>query len=164
MNPHFRIIPLDKDFLNRIRERGHADFGNPLVPTANADEGGTPLRCCLREAGVGERVALIAYQPASIGGPYAEVGPVFIHADECSGYDPHDVYPEEFRHRTQILRAYDRKGCQLDNQIVDGVEVEARISELLARVDVAFIHSRNVLAGCYMFGIVRSGVDAQAGA
>ncbi len=132
------------------------DFGNPLVTTVVDSVGGTPLRCCLRHAWVGERVALLAYRPATAGGPYAEVGPVFIHAEACAGYAASDRYPDDFRGRRQLLRAYGHNGGIVDAAIVeDGAEAENVCAAYLSRSDVAFIHSRNVLWGCYMFTIRR---------
>jgi hypothetical protein len=151
----FRVDAIPADELDRLRANGVDDFGNPLEPRVVRQSGGTPLRCCLREADAGERVVLIAYQPSAVGGPYAEVGPVFVHAERCDGYDATDRYPEGFRQRQQLLRAYDARGRQVENVIVDGVRAEFAIKDLLDRHDVAFLHSRNVLAGCYMFAITR---------
>jgi Protein of unknown function (DUF1203) len=155
----FRVSALPADHLDELRGRGVDDFGNPLVVSVVSREGETPLRCCLREAAVGERVALLAYRPAGKGGAYAEVGPVFVHADACPGYGETAGYPEGFRHRTQLLRAYDSQGRQVENVIVDGADAECRIRDLFARPDVAYLHSRNVLAGCYMFAVRRGEVS-----
>lgn len=151
----FQISALPPQDMDRIRGRGVDDFGNPLVVMTQQDEGGVPLRCCLREAAIGERYALIAWQPAEVGGAYAEVGPVFIHAERCGGYAELDAYRAAFRRRRQILRAYDADGWQVENRLVDGSEAEGVITELFARPDIAIVHSRNVLAGCYMFRISR---------
>jgi Protein of unknown function (DUF1203) len=153
MSTEFRIAALPGDELERIRTAGVDDFGNPLEPVTVARAGGTPLRCCLREAEPGERVVLIAYRPAAVGGPYAEVGPVFVHADACPGYADEDRYPDGFRSRQQLLRAYDTRGRQVENVIVDGPAAERAIADLLRRPRVAYLHSRNVLAGCYMFAV-----------
>jgi Protein of unknown function (DUF1203) len=149
----FAVSAISPSDLERVRSRGVDDFGNMLEVTINQDDGGTPLRCCLRNATVGELVALIAYRPAHPGGPYAEVGPVFIHAEPCSGYQQTHAYPEGFRRRQQLFRAYGPTGRQVQNQIVEPCDQEAVLTDLLNRPDVAFIHSRNVLAGCYMFAI-----------
>ena len=156
MHAQFQILPLDPDYLARIRERRHDHLDNPFIPMTCADEG-LPLRCCLRDAQIGESLALIAHQPATVGGPYAEIGPVFVHADACTGYVSHGQYPEAFRDRTQIFRAYDSEGRQVENRMVAGVDADSHISELLAQPGVDFIHSRNVLAGCYMFAILPIG-------
>ncbi|MEV4946241.1 DUF1203 domain-containing protein [Streptomyces sp. NPDC053755] len=68
------------------------DAGRPCVPYVD-EEGGDPLRCCLRAIRPGERVALVSYAPlrrwaAAHGvdpGAYDEQGPVFVHAGECAG-------------------------------------------------------------------------------
>ena len=148
----FRVAALPADELERIRARGVDDFGNALEPIT-VTEPGTPLRCCLRDAEPGERVALIAYRPAAVGGPYAEVGPVFVHAEACAGYPDAARYPESFRARNQLLRAYDERGRQVENVIIDGPVAERAITDLLGRPGVAYLHSRNVLAGCYMFAV-----------
>jgi hypothetical protein len=155
----FTIAAIPPDYLDRIRAQGQDDFGNPIVAFSNQDEGQAPLRCCLRDAAAGERVALIAYRPAERGGPYAEVGPVFVHADRCEGYLDETAYPPGFRHRRQLFRSYDHEGQQVGNRIVESAEVNSAIAELLARPQVEVVHSRNVLAGCYMFAITRVQVE-----
>lgn len=151
----FSVHALSDSYVDRIRAQGVDDFGNPVV--ASRERTGAPLRCCLREATAGEAVALIAYQPSTLGGPYAEIGPVFIHAEACAGYPATGRYPQAFRHRQQVLRVYDADGNQSYdlNRIVEGHDAEGAISELLARPQVSYLHSRNVLAGCYMFKITR---------
>lgn len=155
MRTDFRVTAIPAWDLDRIRRRGTDDFGNAVVATTIRDQGGTPLRCCLRDAAIGERVALIGWQPATTGGPYAEVGPVFIHADACGGYPDIDAYPSGFRHRRQIFRAYDADGRQVDNILVEGRNAEGAIADLFARPEVTHLHSRNVLPGCYMFTVAR---------
>jgi hypothetical protein len=139
--------------LDRLRRQGHDDFGNPFVVRID-EEGGSPLRCCLREIQPGERIALIAYQPSHIGGPYAEVGPVFVHAERCDGWSG-DGCPEGLRHRQLLLRAYDSEGNQVDNVIAEPGEHEAAIANLFSRSKIAFIHARNVMPGCFNFAIHR---------
>src|SRR6476660_6361436 len=129
----FRVVPISGDHLVRIRARGVDDFDNPVV--ARPAEQGAPLRCCLRDAEAGEQVALIAYQPASVGGPYAEVGPIFVHAEACHGWTG-DGYPDGVRHRQQLLRAYDGRGNQVDNVIAEPGGSEAAIVSLLSNPTV----------------------------
>jgi hypothetical protein len=151
----FRIDAIGSEYLDRIRASGVDDFGNSVVTLVNESANGTPLRCCLREAEVGEEVVLIAYQPAQLGGPYKEVGPVFIHAKRCDGYEAPGSYPEGFRHRQLLFRAYDITGTQVDNKIANGNDAEVAISDLFAMSHVADVHARNVLAGCFMFKVQR---------
>ncbi|MGH8836837.1 MAG: DUF1203 domain-containing protein [Actinomycetes bacterium] len=150
-----QISPIPVETLRRIRECRIDDLGNPVVSEVDT-EGGSPLRCCLRDATPGERVAAIGYNPFPWSGPYAETGPVFIHADECPGYQELHSYPAGFRHRRQIFRAYSAQRRIVDAVIVAGADAEAALTELLARLDVDFVHSRNVAYGCYMFTVRRN--------
>jgi hypothetical protein len=120
------------------------------------DEGGAPLRCCLRDSRPGERIALVAVTPEGPRGAYRETGPVFLHADGCAG--PTDTgYPEEFRRRTQVFRAYDHAGVIVGGEVVrPGSGQEEAAARLLADTDVAFLQTRNVVFGCYMLTIKRS--------
>lgn len=152
MSFHVRAIPANQ--LRTIRTRGEDDLGNRLLP--RPADGGEPLRCCLHEAGPAEPIALIGYRPSDLGGPYAETGPVFVHARDCPGYPSPAAYPESFRPRRQVFRAYGPDGRIVDAEVVEGTAAEAAIERLLARPEVDRIDSRNVAYGCYMFRIERA--------
>lgn len=154
-----RAIPTET--LRRLRRQGHDDHGHAWLSRVD-DVGGWPLRCCLRDSKPGEKIALISYAPVGAAvaispGPYDEVGPVFVHAHECDGYASDGGYPRGWGHRPQVLRSY-----RLDGAIAGGVRLEpgddrdAAARELLADPDVAFVHSRNVVHGCYMLEIRRA--------
>jgi len=151
----FRIDPIPAARLEAMRRTGTDDAGEPLRPFGT-DEPGAPLRCCLREAEAAERLVLIAYRPDGTAGAYREIGPVYVHADACDGYEPTTDYPTGFRHRQQVFRAYDTKGRIADAVLVDGAEAEVAIDKFLADPAIVTVHSRNVLYGCYMFAINRA--------
>jgi Protein of unknown function (DUF1203) len=119
-------------------------------------EGGAPLRCCLRDSRPGERIALVAVTPDGPRGAYRETGPVFVHAEPCAGPE-HAGYPEDFRSRAQVFRAYDASGSIVGGDVVpagQGQEEAAR--HLLRGPSVAFLQTRNVVYGCYMLTIRRA--------
>ena len=94
--------------------------------------------------------------PPGPGGAYAETGPVFVHAEACAGPE-HGGYPEEWRRRTQVLRAYDAAGRIVGGEVVGpGDGQEAAAARLLADPAVAFLHTRNVVYGCYLAMIERT--------
>src|SRR5262245_2113257 len=101
------VRPLPGDTGPRALAAGHGAAGEPVVVRTDLD--GAPLRCCLRDSRPGDRVALVAVVPPGPGGAYAETGPVFVHAEACAGPE-HSGYPEEWRRRTQVFRAYDAAG------------------------------------------------------
>ncbi|TVT54784.1 DUF1203 domain-containing protein [Amycolatopsis rhizosphaerae] len=147
----FLIEAVPASYLDRIRSAGRDEAGNPLAPRID-EEGGTPLRCCLRESLPGERLLLIAYTPPGTAGAYAERGPLFVHAEDCPGYATVTEYPPGLAHRRQIVRAYDERGDMGEGALVEDGEQGAReIARLLAEPGVAIVHVRNVVAGCYNF-------------
>lgn len=153
----FRIQAIAPQVLERWRESRADAYGNHLTPTID-DEGGSPLRCCLRPAEPGARLLLAAYSPFPIPGPYAEVGPVFVHADDCPGYPTPDQYPPHYRDwPTMVFRPYRYSGEMAYDGLakVDGKDAEAAIATMFADPTVGVIHARNVLAGCFMFAIHR---------
>ena len=165
MDPHatltttttsLRYEPIPSAVLDAVRAADRDEAGNPLSVRVDRD-GGSPLRCCLRESRPGERVVLIAHTPPGGTGPYAERGPVFVHAERCEGYAEPGEYPAGLRHRRQVVRAYDTGGDMGEGVLVeDGEEAERVVAELLARADVEVVHVRNITAGCYNFCVRRS--------
>jgi hypothetical protein len=55
----------------------------------------------------------------------------------------------------QVFRAYSHDQRIVGAEMVAGTQAEAAIRRLFADPAVAYIHSRNVLYGCYMFSIHR---------
>ena len=150
----FRIHALSAQALDEVRTRGVDRTGLPVERLVA--EGGEPLRCCLRNAHEGERLALFAHTLDLPPSPYKETGPVFAHASPCAGPDDPSTYPSDWYGRPQVLRAYDERGrIHPATRMHDGSDPEPEIDALLAEPGVALVHSRNVLYGCYMFTATR---------
>lgn len=62
------------------------------------------------------------------GGAYAETGPIFVHPHDCGGYSDTGRQPSAFRHRRQLLRAYDHQGDRVGNTLVEGARAEAELA------------------------------------
>jgi hypothetical protein len=153
MTTTYRVEAIPPAVLSRIRSTGRDEAGNQLLARVDED-GGSPLRCCLRETSPGERVQLIAYTPPGITGPYAERGPVFVHASPCAGYADVHRYPTGLSHRRQIVRGYDHAGNMATAAVVaDGPAAERELVSVLERPDIRVAHVRNVAAGCYNFAV-----------
>ncbi|MEU8758026.1 DUF1203 domain-containing protein [Streptomyces sp. NPDC048659] len=147
------------------------DAGRPCVPyDVTEDEGvGSPLRCCLRRAEAGERIALVSYAPlrrwaAGAGvepGAYDEQGPVFVHAEECGGpVAGPDAYPFGRAGVLRTVRRYDARGRIAGGRLLEvpeaaGAAFERAFDEAFADPEVAFVHVRAVEYGCYLFEVRR---------
>lgn len=150
----FRIETISTSDIERARRTGVDAFGTPVERLP--DPTGEPLRCCLRNARAGEDVILFGYEPSLPSSPYREVGPVLAHALPCPGPGTLTAYPEEWRGRPQVLRAFDSRGWIHAARVHDGSDPESVIAELLDDQNVVQIHSRNVAYGCYMFTVRRA--------
>ncbi|MFF0108733.1 DUF1203 domain-containing protein [Streptomyces hirsutus] len=137
------------------------DAGRPAVARTD-DEGGAPLRCCLRRSEPGEEIALVSYAPlrrwaAETGadpGPYDEQGPVFVHAGDCAGPRGGDGLPFTTAHR--VLRRYSAGGTILGGRLVDAPDAfTPALAEAFVDPAVALVHVRAVEYGCFLYEVRR---------
>ncbi|MFD4695702.1 DUF1203 domain-containing protein [Streptomyces sp. NPDC058463] len=162
----YEARPIAPTALDDLRKTD--DAGRPCVPYT-AKEGGEPLRCCLRAAGPGERIALVSYAPLrrwaaetwARPGAYDEQGPVFIHAEECEGpaADP-DGYPFSRAGSLRTVRRYDADGAIVGGRLLEIPADEERgydeaLAEAFADPEVALVHVRAVEYGCFHFEVRR---------
>lgn len=152
---NIRYTGVATDELAEVLRSGVDHGGNPIEPFVD-DVGGSgrPLRCCLTDSQVGDRIALIAWSPFPWQGPYAEVGPIFVHANPCDGAVTEDALPADLDDRAMVLRPYghDRKiAYHRVQHLPVGGSLMAELAALLAEDDVDFVHGRNVTGGCFSF-------------
>jgi hypothetical protein len=153
-----RFTALPTDNVRALQRGGPDAYG--FTPERKISDGdGVPCRHCLRNVRAGESYLILAYRPFSELQPYAETGPIFLHAEPCQRAEESDVLPELFRPTPDyILRGYGH-----DDRIVYGTgaviptsEVAARAEELFQRGDVAYVHMRSARNNCYQLRIERA--------
>ncbi len=147
----YSIRPIPGEVADRIRRTLLDDFGNSLIVWES--DSPAPCRHCLRIAPAGERLLVFAYRPFSGSGPYAEVGPIFIHADACETYDEPDRFPPDFAQRTLTMRGYNERGSIEAAELSAPGEPEASLGLLFSDERVRFVHVRNPAWGCYDFQV-----------
>ena len=121
--------------------------------------GGYPCRHCLDFIGEGEPYLTLAYRPFPALQPYAETGPIFIHAEPCARYAASEILPPVLTESPDfILRGYGH-----DDRIVYGTgavtlkeKVEERARELLGKPGIAYVHVRSARNNCYQCRIDRA--------
>ena len=144
--------------------RAGAPDANGQPPERRISDGdGVPCRHCLGYVEAGAPYLVLAYRPFPAPQPYAEIGPVFLHAEECPAYDPAQGLPPRHRQSKsqQILRGYG-----LDHRIVYGTGVvvspeaiEREAAAILSRDEVAYVHMRSATNNCFTLRIDREGSD-----
>jgi hypothetical protein len=151
---NIRIAPLPQSFLTRVRFEGIDDLGQP-VQRLRSVEGGEPCRDVLRRALPGEELILASYSPFAQVGPYHEYGPVFVLANP-SDETPRETFPLDGYFRSQlVLRAYSPDERILDAAMVTADDADATIDRFLGSDDVAFVHARFPVYGCFALRVDR---------
>jgi hypothetical protein len=149
------VHPIDPARLDAVRRAGEDGFGNAFTPFAAIGEG-EPLRCCLRFARAGERIALISFAPFTEASVWREVGPVYVHSEHCEGYADQSL-PGELRRGPRVLRTYRADGTMNyeHNTLVGEEDLEPVLDRLLAEPDVATVQVRTVLPQCFLYAVTR---------
>lgn len=73
-----------------------------MITTANF-----PCRACLGQIKHGEPMLLLSYRPFRHLQPYAETGPIFIHAEPCEPQETAQVLPTMLDSTDYMVRGYD---------------------------------------------------------
>lgn len=156
MKPVFKALPTD--VVRALQAGGPDAYGMP--PERRVSDGdGVPCRHCLRNVAAGEGYLVLAYRPFPALQPYAETGPIFLHADACGRAPETAALPELFGRTPQyIVRGYgpDDRIVYGTGAVVPTADIERRAYELLARSDVAYLHMRSAKNNCYQCRIERS--------
>lgn len=162
----YQARPIGPTALEELRRTD--DAGRPCVPYT-ATEAGDPLRCCLRGAEPGERIALVSYAPLrrwaathwAKPGAYDEQGPVFIHAEECGGpVAEEEGYPFSRAGALRVVRRYSSEGRIVGGRLLEIPAEEehgfdSAFAEAFADPEVALVHVRAVEYGCFHFEVRR---------
>ena len=153
MTVHF--LPIPTETATAYWNGGPDAYG--LKPErAISDGDGVPCRHCLDGVKAGDAYLILAHRPFPALQPYAETGPIFLHAEPCPAYAEPGP-PPMLESRDYIVRGYDGR-----DRIVYGTgavtptgEIAAYAETLLARDDIAYVHVRSARNNCYQCKIVR---------
>jgi len=139
--------------------RSGAPDANGMAPERFVSDGsGIPCRHCLSDVAAGDPVLVLAHRPFPERQPYAEIGPIFLHAEACDRHDPAAGVPPVILARKELLI----RGYGADDRIVEGTgqaiqsnDVDATAAVLLDLPEVAYLHTRCLGNNCYQCRIER---------
>ncbi|EFL89676.1 DUF1203 domain-containing protein [Ahrensia sp. R2A130] len=125
---------------NDLWTGGTDDHDNP--PERQVSDGnGNPCRHCLQMIEEGEEFLVFSLRPFASRQPYAEQGPVFLHAEPCPAYATSKVPAVLYDSPNYILRGYGN-----DERIVYGsgavrpqTAIEIRAGKLLRDDKITFV-------------------------
>ena len=167
----FTALPTD---VVRAYQNGTPDANNQPPEQHISTGSGTPCRHCLHPIAAGEPYLVLAHRPFPALQPYAEVGPIFIHAQACSRYEDVEgevevegetaVIPPILESEQYIVRGYNSQDRIIygTGQIVETANIPQYAAQLLTRDDVAYLHIRSATNNCFQCQIDNTVPDKKA--
>jgi len=153
---NFRVFPITDSVALNIREKRVDEFGHRLSVSVATENDTGPCRRCLTVFKPGEGRLLFSYAPNQYDHPYNEVGPIYIHEQECQAYADYEHFPHELRTRRPLaLRCYAADGNLVGGELVGERPVEEVIESLFADSDVKYLHARTATVGCFIAKVER---------
>lgn len=132
------------DEVERLRGGGPDANGQPAL-RRKAEGLANPCRHCLGLIAEGDSKLVLAWRPFEGVHPYAESGPIFLHAGACARYDS-EVLPGWFDFMDPaIVRGYgDDDWIRYDTgRVVPGPEIGKACRTILADETVRYVHVRS---------------------
>lgn len=135
---------------------GGRDAHGNLPERAISDGQGNPCRHCLQMIDEGEEFLVLSYRPFNDAQPYAEQGPIFLHAKPCQAYHSKSnsdralppVLEDSPRY---LLRGYDENERIVygSGAITDTNQICETADRLLAQEKITFVHVRSATNNCW---------------
>jgi len=155
----FRIVPLSREYANKIKANNKDDFGHQVIEQLAAAKG--PCRVSLKPFKVGEDVRLlISHSPFTVDNIFNQPGPVFIHKNDVEPYSDIHRFPPEIKANKKsfplTLIGYTKEQMMVFTQLVDNDDVDLLIPKVFEeRPDIEYLHARNAEACCFICKIER---------
>ena len=117
---------------------------------------GYPCRISLEDAEPDETLILFNHVSHDVATPYRSSYAVYVReaAKAQAQYD--DALPPVFEGRPLGLRAFDAAGMLRNAALALPGEADARIRDLFAAPEIAYIHAHNAAHGCFAARVDRS--------
>ncbi|MBS1566370.1 MAG: DUF1203 domain-containing protein [Bacteroidetes bacterium] len=155
----FKIVPLSKEYAQRIRESRRDDYGHEVVEQLATGRG--PCRVSLRPFRRGEDHRLLfTHSPFTIDNAFDQPGPIFIDAADVEPYNDVYRFPPEIKDDRKsfplTLIGYSKGQQMVYTKLVGDRDVDELIDEIFeGHPEVDYLHARNAQAGCFICKIER---------
>lgn len=146
-----QFYPLDAETIATIRAGGPDANGQP-AERATSDGKGKPCRCCLGQVPAGEDFLIFAARPFPKAQPYAETGPVFLCANDCTPWTTTGVPPNLTTSPQYLIKGYshDHRIVYGTGQITPTQDVASYVDILLTQDGIDFVDIRSASNNCFL--------------
>jgi hypothetical protein len=117
---------------------------------------GFPCRVSLEDAKAGESLILLNYTSHDVATPYRSAYAIYVREGAYDIAPLIDATPPVFEGRPLGLRAFDAEGMLRNAALALPGQADAKIRELFADKNIAYIHAHNAAHGCFSARIDRS--------
>jgi len=152
-----RFLAMPTDIARAYQAGGLDGYGR--VPERKISDGSAiPCRHCLTDVEKGAEYLVLAHRPFADLQPYAETGPIFLHARECRRHPESHFTPAMLLTRAQmIVRGYgeDQRIVYGTGAVVPTERIAETAAALLERPGIAFVHVRSASNNCFQCRIER---------
>lgn len=153
----FEITGLNPDLFAPLFGMDDAALAERGVIRVRADKKpGYPCRITLEDAEPGETLLLLNHADHAVATPYRNAYAIYVRESALAALRFADALPPVFANRPIALRGYDADGMLCGATLALKGDVEARIADLFARPEIAYIHAHNAAHGCFAARIDRA--------
>lgn len=117
---------------------------------------GFPCRVSLEDAREGEELILLNHTSHDVATPYRSTYAIYVR-EGAAPADYVDRTPPVFEGRPLGLRGFDGEGMLRDARLALPGEADARIRDLFANPEIAYIDAHNAAHGCFAARVERHG-------
>ncbi len=151
-----KFIALETSLVRELQSGGPDANGQPAERHI-ADDGGTPCRHCLQQVAPGDPYLIVSHRPFPEAQPYAEQGPLFVHADECAPWRSGGAVAVMLISPEYMIRGYgfDNRIVYGTGKIVPTAELPGAAEEMFDDPNVAYAHIRSAENNCYQCRVER---------
>jgi hypothetical protein len=152
-----RFVALETTLVRSL-QAGGAD-ANGQTPERQVSPGaGIPCRHCLEPVAAGSPFLVLSHRPFPAPQPYAEQGPIFLHAEPCKRHLPGSEVPVMLQSEQYLVRGYDRADRIVygSGRIVPTGDIPAAAEAMFEDPRIAYIHVRSASNNCYQCRIDRA--------
>lgn len=152
-----RFVALDTADVRRL-QNGGADINGHSPERVTHPASDVPCRHCLGQVAKGDPFLILAYRPFPEAQPYAEQGPIFLHADACERGGGDDKIPAMFGSPEYIMRGYNAQDRIVygSGRIVPTDRMTDVADEMFRNPTIKYIHVRSATNNCYHCRIERA--------
>ena len=153
----YRITGLDPAAFAHLTGASEAVLAAQGAVRVTADEApGYPCRVTLTDAKPGETLILLNYLSHDVATPYRTAYAIYVREGATTAADYRDCVPPVFVGRPLGLRAFDAAGILKVAALALAGQADAKIREVLADPDIAYIHAHNAAHGCFAAKVERA--------